>query len=115
MINGERLKKLRAEKRLTQDKLSNLIGVSKVSVCYYESGIRTPTLDTLLKICKVLETNVNYLLGMDMNLPVNGERKFYTTLSMEQYELLENLKLYPNLFKELVKDIDAVSMLVDKF
>lgn len=115
MINGERLKKLRTDRRLTQDALGQLIEVSKVSVCYYESGIRTPTLETLLKICEVLETNVNYLIGMDICLPVKGTlRKYNITLSEEEYKVLEQLRLYPNLFKNLSNNIDKVNVLLEK-
>ena len=45
MIIGNRLKKLRLSKGLNQQELGDLIGVTKVSICGYENGTRTPNLE----------------------------------------------------------------------
>ena len=47
MFVGDRLKNLREQKGMTQTELADLINVTKVSVCCYESGKRTPSLETL--------------------------------------------------------------------
>ena len=53
MIKGERLKKLRISKNLTQEQLGKVLGVTKASICCYEKGTRTPTLETLLDIVEL--------------------------------------------------------------
>lgn len=59
----QRLKKLRQQRKLTQEDLGKLINVTKVSISGYENGNRTPDMETLQKIADVLEVSLDYLLG----------------------------------------------------
>lgn len=45
---GSRIKTLRIERRLTQQQLANLLGVTKAVVSAYELGSRSPSYDCLL-------------------------------------------------------------------
>lgn len=49
-----RLRKFREERHLSQLELSMLSSVSQNMITYIETGKRTPTLTTLLKICNAL-------------------------------------------------------------
>lgn len=60
---GERIKKLRQQKKLTQGQLGEKVNVTKVSISGYENGNRTPDTETLQKLADVLETSTDYLLG----------------------------------------------------
>ena len=64
-VFGRRLKELRKQANLTQQELGKLVGVTKVSICCYENGTRTPTLDTLIDLADSLNISLNYLLGID--------------------------------------------------
>ena len=64
-IFGKRLKELRKNAHMTQQQLGDAVGVTKVSVCCYENGTRTPTLDTLIDLANSLNTPLTYLLGTD--------------------------------------------------
>ena len=55
MLLSKRLKELRISNGLTQRELGERVNVTKVSICCYENGTRTPTLDTLTKLGKVLD------------------------------------------------------------
>ena len=46
---GKRVRELRIKKGMSQQELGNAIGVTKVSVCGYESGSRLPNLEKLVK------------------------------------------------------------------
>lgn len=64
MTFGERLKKLRIEKGITQEKLGKIIGVSDRVIGYYEADNRFPKDDILLnKIADYFEVSLDYLLG----------------------------------------------------
>ena len=52
MIIGERLKEARLKKGLTQSQLGELLEVSKVSICGYEKGTRTPTMEKFLALIR---------------------------------------------------------------
>lgn len=60
---GERLVKLRKSKNLTQEKFAKEIGIGLASLQRYESGERSPTLDTLEKIADGLNLGMGELLG----------------------------------------------------
>ena len=66
---GEKLKSVRKGKHLTQLELSQRLEVSKGTVSAYEQGLSYPSLETLVKICNILDTSADYLLGISDNLP----------------------------------------------
>lgn len=57
----KRLKQVREEAKLSQLELSYKSGVSQNMITYIETGKRTPTLTTLLKLCKALDINPSVL------------------------------------------------------
>ncbi len=66
---GEKLKAIRKSKRLTQLDLSIKLGVSKGTVSAYEQSLSYPSLETLVKICDILDTSSDYLLSISDDLP----------------------------------------------
>jgi transcriptional regulator with XRE-family HTH domain len=63
MIDGDRLRELRKDKRLTQQKLAAIILKGKGSISRYEKGIRQPDMDTLARLADFFGVSVDYLLG----------------------------------------------------
>ena len=61
---GERLRKLRKIKRMTQTELAELVGTSYVMISQYELGKRNPKQETLDKIASALNCTVDYLRGI---------------------------------------------------
>lgn len=64
---SERLRQLRVSKRMTQKQLADRLEISKSTVSSYENTGKQkyPSLDVLQKIAVVLDTNVEYLLGLE--------------------------------------------------
>ena len=60
-IFSDRLKKLRGDKSLQE--VADAIGISRVSLGYYETGKRTPDIDVLYKIAAYYEVSADYLIG----------------------------------------------------
>jgi len=58
---GSRIKQLRKSQKLTQGKLGDLVGVSDVTVGYWERDVNEPQFQTLMAVAEVLDTSVNYL------------------------------------------------------
>lgn len=58
-----RLKELRTAKRLTQRELSELVGVTRVTIARYEIGERDPKGKTLVRIARALGVTTSELLG----------------------------------------------------
>ena len=61
-IFGKRLKELRIEKGLSQQKLGEILGFCNQTVSFWESGSREPDLDTLVKIAHFFEIPYEELL-----------------------------------------------------
>ena len=62
-LDFSNMQKLRENKKLTQVKLSILVGVSQQSITYYETNTRIPSLPVALKIAKTLGTSVEVLIN----------------------------------------------------
>ena len=62
-IFGKRLREKKKKKGLTQRELANLLGISASSVGMYEQGRREPENALLSKLCNVLDTTTDYLIG----------------------------------------------------
>ena len=65
-MTGERIKKLRKEKGLTQQQLGEMLGVQKSAIAKYENG-RVPNLkkETISRLAEIFNVTPNYLLGID--------------------------------------------------
>ena len=62
---GENLKRLRLEKNLTQEKLSDFLGVSFQSISKWERGDTYPDITMLPSIASFFNVSVDELLGVD--------------------------------------------------
>lgn len=58
---GNRIKELRSEKRMTQGKLAEAVGVWTSDVCRWEKGERRPNQITLRSLAQILGTTVQEL------------------------------------------------------
>lgn len=64
MTLGKRIANLRTEKKLTQEELAKIIGISRGSLSMYEIDKREPDMATLKKIADFFDISVDYLLGL---------------------------------------------------
>ena len=63
MTLGENIRKKRLEYDIEQQELAKRIGVSKMTISYYESGMRVPTVANLVSIADALHCSIDELLG----------------------------------------------------
>jgi transcriptional regulator with XRE-family HTH domain len=62
MTAGERIKELRNQKKLTQDKLAKLVGISYIQVGRYETNKSNPSSDVLQRLATALDTTTDYIM-----------------------------------------------------
>ena len=62
-VFSERLKNERISKGYTQKRVAEVLGVTYNAISQYESGIREPNIDFLIKICDFFDVSSDYLLG----------------------------------------------------
>ena len=76
MIIGYRIKEARKSKGLSQQQLGDMLGVSKVSVCGYETGTRIPTLDNFVQLIEILDLTPDYILGREVSVVAENEESY---------------------------------------
>ncbi len=65
---GEYLKKLRTENKLSQEQLAEKLGVSRQSISKWEQGISTPDIDNFVKLSELYSVSVDSMLkGEELN------------------------------------------------
>ena len=62
---SNKLKQLRADSGLSQQKAADKIGITRSAYSNYEQGLREPDLATLQKICILFNVSADYLLGTE--------------------------------------------------
>ena len=62
-VFAERIKKLRIEKKLTQQELGNNFGLTSTGVSYWESGKAIPSMDMINKLSDFFGVTIDYLIG----------------------------------------------------
>ena len=80
---GNRLKTLRIQKKLTQQQLGDLLGLTKSVISAYENGLRYPAYDVLIKIARIFKVSTDYLLGVEIKREIDT-----SGLTDEQVEAL---------------------------
>lgn len=61
----DKLKELRKEKGVTQKAVADAIGVTKNAYANYEQGIREPSNQVLVALCRYYNVSADYLLGLE--------------------------------------------------
>lgn len=80
---GNRLKTLRIKKKLTQQQLADLLGLTKSVISAYENGLRYPAYDVLIKIARIFKVSTDFLLGVEIKREIDT-----SGLTDEQVETL---------------------------
>lgn len=80
---GNRLKTLRIKKKLTQQQLADLLGLTKSVISAYENGLRYPAYDVLIKIARIFKVSTDFLLGVEIKREIDT-----SGLTDEQVEAL---------------------------
>ena len=93
MTFGEKLSRLRKENNYTQEQLADILEVSRQSVSKWESDIAYPETDKLIRMSKLFDCSMDYLLKDDctekVGVPSEGTsflKKIGTALKKQAHE-----------------------------
>lgn len=81
-ILGNRIRNLREDNDLTQKDLSVMIGLTPKMISFYENNQRTPPIDVLVKLAKIFNVTVDYLIGSPTSTSISE-------LSIKELNLLK--------------------------
>lgn len=101
---GQRLKKLRKQKNLSQQEIGEMTGMHFTNISRYERGLAMPNSDTLKKLSDALEVSGDYL--------IHGEVEDGARARFEDRELLRQFQTIQTFTEE---DKMVVKKLLDAF
>ena len=78
---GEKIKRLRTEKQLTQEELANRCELSKGFISQLENNLTSPSIATLIDILEILGTNLREFFN-----EIDDERISFTKEDMFERE-----------------------------
>lgn len=90
---GQAIKKLRTDRQMTQDQLSNSIGVSVNAISQWELGKSMPQKTTIEKLCRAFGIPVSYMLMAaieEQDIPEEKRVLYRALLEPLKNELLGN-------------------------
>jgi transcriptional regulator with XRE-family HTH domain len=106
-----RLKELRLEKGLTQEKLANKLGINRTTIAKIESGDRDLTLDHIQRMSAFFGVPYDYLLGKTNNrtntiqvIDMTNSKDGVTPIQMEVLKKIDDLN---------VKDLEQIMDYID--
>lgn len=113
---GQRIKSLRKNSKLTQEELGKMLNVTKVSVCCYEKGTRTPALDTLIDLSNIFHVSLDYFVGNDVFVVAEEKEDYGIKMAREEIAIIEEIRNTANaeLYEKLVNDPKRTIELINK-
>jgi len=87
---GEKIKRLRKEKKITVQQLANIVGIKHPSMSNIENGKRNPTLNNLNKIASALGVTTAELIGtnkIEVKIDSTFEEAFSNFVTNKRYLL----------------------------
>ena len=83
---------LRKDNNLTQLDIANKLGFAKNTVCAWEKGRAQPNFETLIKLAKIFNVSIDYLLGLEDDFGVKQYDQTGATLTADEKELLNTYR-----------------------
>ena len=113
-VNGLKIKEARKKLGFSQEKLANKIGVSKVTICWYENGDRVPSLDNFLKLSDVLNLSLDELVGREVSVVAEDEASYSVKMPKRDIEIISEIRGKKELYKKLYSDPKRTIELIER-
>ena len=100
---GDNLKKIRKNKKMSQEELAEKVNVSRQSVSKWETGDAYPEMNNILELCKIFNCRINDLVHSDMS-----------DISSLDEEIIMNVVKFNEKKQNQVKNLSNVISLIGK-
>ena len=77
---SERLREFRTRHKMTQQEIADVLGVDRTAYTFYETGKTQPSAANIVKLSRIFNVTVGYLLGVEENSPELAQYKVITPL-----------------------------------
>ncbi|MGM8299634.1 helix-turn-helix domain-containing protein [Clostridium perfringens] len=97
-IFGENIKRFRKANKLTQEKLAEMLGISRSTLSYYEHGSIEPNITTIMNISKIMNCSIDELMGFKLkdnnNLLKLNEIKLNAEIEVNKEDYIKKEKIF---------------------
>ena len=95
---SKRLVELRKDEDITQERLAELVGISRSAISLYEIDKREPDFETLKRLAEFFDTSTDYLLGLTdvkkAHVDDAAANRIPPDLSPETYDIIQEAVQY---------------------
>lgn len=98
-----RLKELRLENGLRQKDVAEKIGVCTASYGFYENWINKPDPETLVKLAKLYNVSIDYLLGITDDFGVSTAAPTSDTYTTEEKQIIQDYRKLTRGMREILR------------
>ncbi|MBR5202946.1 MAG: helix-turn-helix transcriptional regulator [Clostridia bacterium] len=110
---SHQLRLIRKQNRLSQQQLSDILGISRSTYCSYEIGRRTPDIETLMKLSDFYKLTLDHFVNkIEMEYIQDEEYydgqpdvRYLSQLSRSERDLLVKLRCLDKNEQELIKKL----------
>lgn len=71
---GIKIRRLREERKMSQDELADLLGIAQTTISNIESNKTTPDFLLMDKVCRIFDKDFDYFLEEKVNITNNIEK-----------------------------------------
>lgn len=103
---GDKIKRIRKEKNISQQELANKLFVSDKTISSWEQNRTEPNLDMIVKICDILDTSVGNLIYDNVE-KINVETEIKIKLEENEYNRLKKFFESNAEFKKEINQVDT--------
>lgn len=96
---------------LTQKKLSESVGINKVSICSWENGNQTIPMRCAIKICSFFKVNLDYLFELSDEKSPNKSYDY----SLSKKRIREFRKIHNLTLRQLAKILNTTSSTISAY
>jgi len=113
VLFGKKLKELRKNQKITQQQLGEAVNVTKVSICCYENGTRTPSVETVIDLARFFNVSLDYLMGMNQYIVSDTDSSYGVKASEEEIALIKELRKNAVLYEQLLEEPERIIKLIN--
>ncbi|MDU5116569.1 MULTISPECIES: helix-turn-helix domain-containing protein [Clostridium] len=111
ILLGDKIKKLRKSKNITQEELGKNIGVTTSMVGMYETNARKPSYEVLIKIAEFFSVSTDFLLNTEekLDMTLDSVKKIHNMVkeATEKYGIEEVTEKQENKIKTLAAHFEG--------
>ena len=97
-----RLKELREKHNLTQEKFGKIINVNRGTICYYEKGRNTPSIEDLAKLAEHFNISLDYFIGRDDYVISEDNLEYGMSMKNEEITFIKQIRSDVRLHNQLM-------------